>query len=133
MKLDMDCMRAILFEVEKLEYNETLLIFELERTISKYPPDVIRYSCLKLKESGLINAVTICDEESALPLVAEILDITYPGHQFLAKVRDSSRWSIIRKGLSEKVHDYSLSAITAIADGMTSAAISAFFAGQLNL
>ena len=126
-------MRAILFELEKLDYGDSLLVFDLEKNLPKYHPEVIKYNCLKLYEADFIHAVTISDDESALPLVAEILDITYSGHQFLAKVRDNSRWNTIKNGLSEKVHDFSLSAITAIADSLTSAAISAFFAGQLNL
>ena len=55
-----------------------------------------------------------------------VKDITFAGHEFLNKTRDEKRWAKV-KGAAGVIRDYSLSAITSIAEGITSAAISAYF------
>lgn len=57
----------------------------------------------------------------------EINYMTFSGHEFLESIRDDMRWSVVKKGLSA-VRNYSLSAISSIAEGVTSAAISSYLA-----
>ena len=51
--------------------------------------------------------------------------LTYSGHEFLERIRDEKRWGKV-KGILNTVRDYSLSAISAIAEGVTSAAITSY-------
>lgn len=129
MKLDLDCIRCILLEVEKCGFNEALPVSELEKRLPKIYNEDIRYNCLKLYEAGYIDALCIHVDNSVLPCIYEIRDITYPGHQLLAKIRDADQWGDIKKGLAT-IKDYSFSAITAFADGMTAAAIRTIFFGN---
>lgn len=131
MKLDLDCIRDILLEAEKCEYNESLSVRELERLLAQYPKNVVRYNGLKLYEAGYITASCIDVDNSNPPHMLEITDITYSGHQFLASIRDDAQWKGVKKGLSA-VRNFSLSAITALSEGMTSAAISAYLSGLTN-
>lgn len=131
MKLDLDCIRDILIIAEGCGYNESLPLNTLKKRLPQYRDDAICYNCLKLYEAGYIDAMCIRINGEVLPYIKEIMDITYPGHQLLAKIRDEEQWRGIKKGLSV-IRDYSLSAITAFADGMTSAAISAYFSKSAN-
>ena len=60
-----------------------------------------------------------------------ILDLTPKGHQFIAQIRDSGQWKKVKNGL-DAVRNYSLAAISAVAEGVTSAGISAYFSGKAN-
>lgn len=51
--------------------------------------------------------------------------LTFAGHEFLASVRDDSRWKRLKKALPS-IRNYSLDAIKALSEGMTSAAINAY-------
>lgn len=126
MKLDWDCMRAVLAEAEKLPLNCLLDIQQLYDRIPAYSNDVIQYSCLKLHEAGLVVAILIDGiNNMPLPKVNSIADVTYKSHEFLSKVRDDNRWRGIKKALSS-VRDYSIDAINAVANGFASAAISSY-------
>ena len=132
MRLNADCIRDILIALESCEYNNTLSVDLLSETLPQYAADELQYNSLKLYEAKLIDAVCYTDQEYAVQRVHELIDITYAGHQFLAKIRDDKRWGSVKRGLSA-VRDYSLSAITSIAEGVTSAAINAYFSGQICL
>ncbi|MBC3938549.1 hypothetical protein D4A47_06415 [Anaerotruncus massiliensis (ex Liu et al. 2021)] len=51
--------------------------------------------------------------------------MTLSGHEFLESIRDDDRWKRIKSGLSA-IRNFSLSAISSIAEGVTSAAITAY-------
>lgn len=127
MRLNLDCMRAILIEMEKMELNQRLPFCQLQRALPDYSDDDLQYCAAKLCEGGLIDAVAIRIDGLATPYIAELIDILYPGHQFLEKVRDDERFSKT-KAIASSLRDFSLSAICSIAEGVSSAAISAFFA-----
>lgn len=131
MKLDLDCIRDILITMEKLPFDGALRIDELYTALSEYEPEVIHYTALKLIEADLIEGVCFDRDDWNISHVHSVLDITFAGHQYLAKIRDDKRWGIVKRGLSS-IRDYSLSAIGAIAEGATSAAISAFFSRAEN-
>lgn len=120
MKLNLDCIRSILLEVEKCGFNETLPISELENLLPEYYNEDIRYNCLKLYEAGYIDAVYIDNIDSAFPYIHEIIDIRYPGHEFLATIRKEENWNKTKE-IGSKVGAFSLSMAGAIAEGVATA------------
>ena len=58
-----------------------------------------------------------------------VADLSPNGHEFLSKIRDNNQWSKVKTGLSA-VRNYSLSAISSVAEGVTSAAISAYLSNS---
>ena len=130
MKLDLDCVREVLLEVEKLPFDDELRIEELYKALPKYDQDVVHYNVLKMIETDLLDGTCIERDDWRLPHVFFIYDITFTWHQLLAKVRDENRWGTVKKGLAA-VRDYSLSAIGAIAEGVTSAAINAYISEKV--
>lgn len=126
MKLNLDCMRDILLEMEKLELNHRLSFRDLSRKLPSYSQDVLQYNCAKLYEAHLADATAVNLNGLSTPYIADLVDITFAGHQFLEKVRDDERFSKT-KSIASALRDYSLSAICSIAEGVSSAAISAYF------
>ena len=138
MKLDLECVRSVMLCLESnlriVDSNGTLekpgmSLEALCELLPDYRKEDIFYSLYNLDQAGYINisvkwlnlAVYYCF----------INHITYSGHEFLEGIRDTNRWSKI-KGISASVRDYSLSAISSIAEGVTSAAISHYFSGDVS-
>ena len=148
MRLDVDCIRDILLQVEELSgYNQSAIIhyslenaepeyfefmdsddceefpeeeFPISSLFEEYSPDVVFYHVDYCYKANLI------EEPAYFGLYhAEIPDLTAYGHEFLANIRDTRNWSAIKKGLSA-VRNYSLATIQAIATGVTQGAISSY-------
>ena len=120
MKLDIDCMRAVMLEVEKQPYRTDLTFHSLKAQLSKYSEDELSYTCIKLKEAGLIEALIIHADNFAQ--VHLISDITFEGHQFLADIRSDNIWGKTKSILGE-IGSTSLSAVIQVAAGVVQAAI----------
>lgn len=129
MKLNIDCMRDVLKKAEEMPYNCMIKVSDLCKELTDYSDEDIRYSCMKLYESSMILASVVDVDNAPLFRVIAIYDITYKGHEFLAKVRDDERWHGIKKALPA-IRDYSIDAINAVANGFASAAITAYFSRQ---
>lgn len=137
MKLDMNCVREILLFLELEPYFVTNEFGDIEasgcwlHSICEHLPDYstenIYYSLSKLEEGKYIDMSTQwagnCLNECCVNF------ITLSGHEFLESIRDNERWAKIKSGLSA-VRNYSLSAISSIAEGVTSAAIGSFLKTQ---
>lgn len=111
MKLDLDCMRSILLEVEKQPFNHELRIKDLENLLENYSHDELEYTCLKLQEANFINAKTVHNPYSSS--VIYVLDLTYAGHQFLDEVRADNIWDKT-KNIFSKIGASSVSAAAQI-------------------
>lgn len=132
MKFDTECMRDVLLflESEKSiitnEYGQIKAVGTSLRTISEnlpqHPKEVIYYTLSRLQEAGFLNMTTRFGNNTLL--ACHVNYITYSGHQFIESIRDNNRWEKIN-GVLSAVRDYSLSAISAVAEGVTSAAITA--------
>lgn len=120
MKLNLDCIRDILLTVEKCRYGETLYVSKLEKLLTDYYNEDIRYNCLKLYEAGYINAVCVHVDNSALPYIHEIIDISYPGHEFLANIRKEENWTKTKE-IGAKIGSFGLHMAGAIAEGVATA------------
>lgn len=129
MKLNMDCVRELLLAMQDCQMDEEMTIPDFCERLPQYTEDDIRYSCLKMSEAGFIIADTTELDGWMVPQVDGVIDITFRGHEFLAKIKDESRWQGIKKVLPA-IRDYSVDAISAVANGFASAAISAFFSSS---
>lgn len=131
MKLDMDCVRDVLLEMEAMEYGESLHINQLAEkpSLSKYSENEVQYTCLKLKEAGFIEALTIHALRAPLQIV-DVSDITYAGHEFLNTIRENQNWEKV-KTTAKKAGVYSLKGLLEISQKVAAAAIAQ--ALQLNL
>lgn len=141
MRLDAECIRDILLCVEENTGLRNYCFFTdsgLE-DVAKWTGDVTpppSYQDELLQKYGndmLIYHVKYCIEASLISPVSGyggykimVADLTPTGHDLLAKIRDTKQWAAVKKGLSV-VRDYSLSAISSVAEGVTSAAINAYF------
>lgn len=133
MKLNHDCLRDVLIYLESIDYVvvddygntsfDIVCIDDVYSAFTKWSKQDILYSVSNLSQAGFIKVLE--PDNSVLPCPIGVLYITYKGHEFLDKIRDEKRWALISKSLSS-IRDYSIDAINAIANGVTSAAIAAY-------
>lgn len=133
MKLDHECVRDVLLAIEKLQVffvndakeieKNSLVPNDLYQELPQYTKEDIFYSAYNLDQAGFISMSIRWIDSAAVYWVINYM--TYTGHEFLNSIRDESRWNGIKKALPA-IRNYSLEAISAVASGMTSAAISAF-------
>lgn len=119
MRIDNECVRDILFTIEETSTFEIACrMIETDKypRLKKYDIDKIDYHIRYLKLKGLIF------NPDPHPLSADNYDLMPDGHEFLANVREDSNWNKI-KGLSSSIGFASLKAISAIAEGVATAAI----------
>ena len=136
MKLNHECMREVMLEIEQIHRvfinendsieKESLTIHALYIALPQYGKEDIFYSLFNLEQAGYVKLSTQWIGESVYNCF--INHMTYAGHEFLDKIRDPKRWSFIKKGLSA-VKNYSLAAISAVAEGATTAAINKYLSG----
>lgn len=129
MRLDMDCIRDVLLEFETLPLD-CHTPYSFPASITQHGEDAVCYSLAKLSEGDYINADVRRHPGGQYDFLG-IYDMTFSGHELLAEIRDPERWKKVKSGMSA-VRSYSLSAISAIAEGMTAAGISALFQRRIN-
>lgn len=91
-KLNPDCVRDILLEIERLDFNETTNPDKLHDTLPDYSVEQLTYTCLKLGEGEFIMLITVDVMGSYQPGIKCVVGLTYKGHEFLEKVRPKSVW-----------------------------------------
>ena len=123
MKLNLDCIREILLQMEEIPYNGFLEIESLHAALSTYSEDEIMYSVQKLIEADFITAVTT--KGWGETYINGVKDITFEGHQFLANIREDNNWKQI-KSISSNIVFAGLKIITAISEGVATAAINKY-------
>lgn len=134
MKLNADCIRDVLLELEKsltyrtdeegrLEKNSVSL-HELDCVLIRYTKEDIFYTLSNLDQAGYIK-MTIKGAGNSIYLCL-VNCITFQGHEFLEKIRNDQSWVKVKAGAAA-IRNYSLDAISAIANGVASAAIAAYF------
>lgn len=135
MKLDTNCVRDVLLAIEELQRvfvnddgdveKEALWINDLYAALPGYGREVVFYTLYNLEQAGYID-LTVQWISGCVNMCA-INHMTYEGHEFLESIRDSRQWTSVKKGLVA-VRNYSLSAISSVAEGITNAAISSYLA-----
>lgn len=121
MKRDMDLVREILLEIEKL-YVSTA-IYNLK--IDGYNTETIAYHCKILHEAGLISNYKAQYADNTIYSFG-VGSLTWEGNDYLDKVRDNSIWRktkdvITKKGLPlvfDTIKTISTAFITAAAEGV---------------
>ena len=114
-------MRDVMLEAEKQPLNEELYFRDLLKNLNKYSENELIYTCIKLKEAGLITATIInADNFSS---VQYIDDITYEGHQFLANIHSDNIWKKTKSLLSD-IGSTSISSVIQVAASVVQTVIS---------
>lgn len=134
MKLNPDCIRDILIEVEKswsitkTDSDDLIMDFieldQLCQALPEYSKEDIFYSLYNLDQAGYLK-VDMSWASGRILFDCCVSFMTYSGHEFLQKIRDPKHWSAIKSGISA-LRTYSLDAINALASGITAAAIQAW-------
>lgn len=105
MKLNYDCIRSVLLELEKnLDIDEDLRrvyvpIENLFQQLPKYEPKDILYTVEKLSEAGYIKASI--QYAGRMFNDGQVESITYQGHEFLESVRNNKLWENVKSILSK--------------------------------
>jgi len=86
MKRDMDLVRTILMEIEKLPHDGGGHAIH----VSGHPADEISYHLLLLHEAGLIEGQDLSSDEC---VIWRAKRLTYEGHEFLDAARNDAFWA----------------------------------------
>ncbi|PHL20883.1 DUF2513 domain-containing protein [Enterococcus faecium] len=130
MKLNQDCVRDILLELEKkLDLNTQLYKNDLLTFSSyeKYGEKDFFYTLLKLTEAGYLNAKVTAGANNPVFSV-NISSISWKGHEFLDSVRDNEVW----KQTKSIIFKFSSVSITTI-ENIASNVITQLISKQLNI
>lgn len=130
MKMNLDCLRAVLLAIEEepcLSVSEigevsftSISLQKLFNLLPEFDKENISYSVLLLIDGDYIK--TAFEYGSSVSQSCQITRMTLAGHKLLENLRDEKRWQTV-KSIASAVRNYSLSALSAIAEGVTSAAI----------
>ncbi|MCH4566050.1 DUF2513 domain-containing protein [Bacillus sp. ES1-5] len=119
MKLNQDCIRSILLELEeKLTLGQHIHLHQLKefKTFNTYGENESTYAILKLIEAGYLNGAHQFDGDEIYYL--GVSSITFSGHEFLNTIRDSKVWSTT-KTLTQKLSSVPLNVLSAVAVKVT--------------
>ncbi len=96
MKLKNECVRDVLLDIEEnLNLHQIISSVSINKRLKNYSHDDIYYTCRKLEEAGFLKV------DYTLSGTANIIEMTYYGHQFLDNIRDSKVWSQTKSVLSK--------------------------------
>ncbi|WP_259417649.1 DUF2513 domain-containing protein [Bacillus toyonensis] len=119
MKLNQDCIRSILLELEeKLNLGQHIHLHQLKEfeTFKEFGENQSIYAILKLIEAGYLSGAHQFDGDEIYYL--GIASITFSGHEFLDTIRDSKVWSTT-KTLTKKLSSVPLNVLSAVAVKVT--------------
>lgn len=94
MKLDVNCVRSVLLELEAMPLAN-YLPEDLTNSIEQYGAESVEYTILKLDEAGYIRS-GITRTLSGDYEIFGIFDITFKGHEFLNSIRSPSVWERLK-------------------------------------
>lgn len=136
MELNLNCIRDTLLKIEELHqvstYEKSDLSFDLLSTedictnLPQYSISNILYTLLQLDDGEFISLLK--EDGDNLCSIYGVQHMTYKGHEFLSSIRDPKQWSSVEKVLTA-IRNYSLSAVSSAAEGITSAALNAYLSG----
>lgn len=126
MKLDVDCVRAVLLAVESLDYGEHTNPDKLHDLLPEYSVEQLEYTCLMLGDGGYLDLITVDLPMQYTQGVKAVTSLTYAGHEFIANIRKDTIWSGV-KGIAAKVGTNSLAGLSQIASGVVTELIKSQF------
>lgn len=122
MKLNPDCIRDLLLDVEaKSTFDNVVIYYEGtdEPLFNKYGVDTVFYHIRQADYAGFfIGEVTYTSDLSAI-----IIDLSPEAHEFLANIRQDTNWNKT-KSIASKVGSFSLNVLKEISVGVISKVIS---------
>lgn len=121
MKLDIDCVRDTLLELESFPMG-CYSVRSFSKSLKKHGEENVIYTLAKLSEADYIKAHFMM-MESGHYFCDAIYDITFSGHQFLEKIRDHKLWACV-KNVAGKTGSFAFDIISQIATNMLLNAIS---------
>ena len=126
MKLNPDCIRDILLDVEQfVTYSRPYDYLEDSQEdnsfVAKYDEDTVLYHIRQCEETGYLLDVRWTVVGNCL-----IGDLSPDGHQFLADIREDTNWNKTKE-IAKKVGSSSLSALKDIATSVISSLIQKSF------
>lgn len=125
MKLEPDCVRAILLTVEENTSYQSLLSFE-EATLpdfprlTEYPLDEVLYHLKKCDEAGLLCGAQFFYGS------ANVEGLHFRRHEFLSNVREPKIWNGTIE-IAEKIGTSSLQGLTMVAANVVTTLIKSHF------
>lgn len=113
MRLNHDCVRAVLLSVESMKRDEVMGTSSLHENpfLKSFDRDEAFYAVEKLIEAGFLNSI---NTSSLGGSSYRITGITWHGHQFLDNIRDDGVWKETKKKAS-KVAGVSLDVVSELA------------------
>lgn len=124
MKLNLDCVRAVLLSVEDKPLGKTLSVRDLENLTKHSEEDVI-YTCLKLEEAGFLDLLTV-PMRSTIPGIKAVCELTYSGHEFLDTIRPDDIWTKTKQH-AKALGSFSLPTIQSIATKLLETTLQGLF------
>lgn len=113
MKINNDCARKILFEVEKIPYGETLTVAKLQEKIADFSiEDVLTIVTLFNKEHYLTILDKASYDDNDLFRDNKVKCLTEKGYKTLDLIRSDKIWNLIK----EKVNNFEELSIYSIFD-----------------
>jgi hypothetical protein len=125
MKLNPDCIRDILLEVEKSATFELGLFLDKDSGNSlfdKYSWSEIAYHLDQCTMANLLTYANIYYADE----YADVGNLTPAGHEFIANIRQDTNWNKTKQ-IAKKVGSFSLSAIKDIASNVISEIVKSNF------
>lgn len=126
MKLNYDCLRMILSEIEKFQSIDENLAYQhmtlddMIRSIPNFSKNDIVYVTLKAKEAGLINAIIINADDRIY--ICNYTSLTFEGHQFLDNIRKNDIWEKT-KSIAKEIGCTSVKSLISISEKVVSTII----------
>lgn len=99
MKLDVECVRDVMLELETFSMG-CHYFHEFTNSTQKHGHDNVLYTLSKLDEARYINAEIALDEEG-YPHCMAVYNLTFSGHEFLNSIRAPSIWKQIQGAARE--------------------------------
>lgn len=125
MRINNECIRQIMIYVESETTFDEVCYFSVcpnysNEELNQYPQGVVLYHVRNLFMAGLLFTPAQCEKYQQTDCY--YVDLTPTGHEFLANIREDSNWNEVKK-ISSKIGFASLKMVTAIAEGVATAAI----------
>lgn len=110
MNRDMDLIRKILLTLKQAPDGKTIPNLKIEG----YDENTVAYHCKLLYENGLISSYKRQDANNKI-YIFWVGNLTWDGHDFLAKIEDEKVWKKVWKTISDKGLNATFDVIKSIA------------------
>ena len=99
MTRDFDLVRKLLIFFDEKEGPEHV---EVPNVGDEYTESQVKYHCVLLYQAGLLNCEPVKSSTSDRVIKVIPFDLTWDGHEFLAKIRAEGTWQRIKTTVTSK-------------------------------